>query len=221
MFRLIFVLFILLLFQGASIRKDEDWCKTMNKKSVDYIFNFQIKGDSAYLDSALVCTNIALEGCSNLKVVLSYRKLDILSKKRKFSDAIYFLKSFDNPLLADLPYYNNFLLYRYKAMDYHSKGDIVNRNKCLKAIMDEVQQFILLNNDKMDSLYHSEDIKNILQNPLHFAPIQYYYSKSILYGSDNIKRELDSLQSTKKINKEYINYMYVCMYNDFMDFVGY
>ena len=215
------LIFILLLYQCTSIKKDEDWCKKMNKKSVDYIFNFQIKGDSAFLDSALVCTNIALEACSDQKVVLTFRKLDILSKKRKFSDAVSFIKSLGNPLFADLPYYNNFLLNRYRAMNYQLKGDVLNRNNCLKNIMNEAQQFILLNNDKMDSLYRSNDINKILQNPLHFIPIQYYYSKSILYGSDSIKKEIDLLKRTKKINNEYINYMSVCINNDFMDFTGY
>lgn len=219
--RVFYILVILLICQCTSISKVDDYCKKLNQQSVDYIYNFQMEGDSTYLDSALVCINSALEKCKEQNELFIFRKLDVLSKKRDFSEAIYLVDSVNRPLFPRLPYYNAYLINRFKAMDYQLKGDLKNRNKCLKIITDDIQKFISLNEGKVDSLYHTTDIEEILRNPLHFTVIQFYYSKSIMQGSDFVMLELESLQSQKHINEDYFNLIGNTLKEDFMDFVGY
>lgn len=222
MVKIILLVVVLTFSQCAlSTKKDKDWCEKMNQKSADYIYNFQMSDNSAYLDSALVCVDKSLKECGEFKQILSFRKLDILSKKYDYQEAISFIKSFDNPLFKDLPYYNNYLLNRYKAMSQQFNGDIEKRDYYLKITIGDLEQFILQNEEEIDLMFNLTDVNDILGNPLHFVIPQYYYSKSILYGYDSVKIELDSLQKLKGGNSEYYDFILVCLENDFMDFVGY
>lgn len=216
--KLTYILLILLMFQCASVSRGDDWCKKIKQKSFDYIFNFQMKGDSAYLDSALVLVDSALVKCKDQKLLFSFRKIDVLSKKRDFSEAIWFVKSLDSTLYPGLPYYNDYLINRFNAMSYQIKGDLGNRDKYLKIIIAEVQKFISLDEGKVDSLYHTKDFNEILRNPLHISIIQYYYAKSILQGYDSVKLELDSLQSIKNINLDYFNHINDILKEDLLNY---
>lgn len=218
--KIIFILIFVSLCQCISQKKDIMSCEEMNKKSVDYILNFQINGDTTYLDSALTIINSALEKCSEQKIILSFRKLDVLAKKQDYPEAISFIKSLNKPIFIDLPYYNVYLLNRFKAMSYQLKGDTVGRNKCLRTNIQLLHQFLEKNKQKIYPMYE-EDLNNILQNPLHFAPIQFYYCKSLLSGYETVKLELDSLQKVTNINLEYVELIDTFLNHSFMDFVGY
>jgi hypothetical protein len=218
----IFVTF-LIIGKCNSTSENVDWCETINQKTMDYIYNFQMFEDTLYLDSALVFTDSALNNCESEKfnLTLTFRKLDILTKKQDYSGAISFVKSIDKPLISDLPYYNEYLVNRYKAMKNQSEGDMIARNSLIRTNINELQQFITKNRKKIDSLYHSESFDEILQNSLHFPPVQYYYNKSIIYGNDSIKAELDLLKMEKNINQKYVNFINNVLENDFLNFIGY
>lgn len=217
----LFIIVVLSFCQCVSDKKDDEWCKKMNQKSTDYIFNFQMSGDSVFLDSALYCTNEALKNCSEFNMLLSFRKLGILSIKRDFPQAISFINTFEGPMVIELPYYNNYLLNRFKAMNYQWEGDTLRRNIALKTIIVDIDGFVSQNKKGIDSLFNLKDIQDILKNPLHFAPVQYYYIKSILCGNKNVQTELDSLQKVKGGNSEYFEFISESLNNDFMYFVGY
>lgn len=206
---------------GFNTKKDMKWCENMNQKSADYVYKFQMSGNSIYLDSALVCVNNTLNECGKSNMLLSFRKLDILSKKHDYHQAISFVKSIDSPLFKELPYYNNYLLNRYEAMNQQFEGNIENRNHYLKIIIRDLEQFILQNEKQIDLMFNKVDMNDILANPLHFVIPQYYYCRSKLYGYNHVMIELDSLKESKGGNSEYYDFILVCLGNDFMDFTGY
>ena len=210
---------VLFLTQCASQKKDKNYCERINNTTADYVYKFQVGGDSIYLDSALFWINKALKRCEDQKILI-FRKLDILVKQYKFQEAIDMVRESPRPYFKALPYYNAYLENRFEAMNDQLKGDTTARNKNLGKSMRLVGNFIKRNKKEIDSLY-KENITNILQTPLHFAPIQYYYCKSLLYGNSIVMRELDSLQKEEGINKAYIEYIKTCMDVNFMDFAGY
>ncbi|MDA3865633.1 MAG: hypothetical protein PF489_02660 [Salinivirgaceae bacterium] len=225
MFKLFLItVFTIILYSCHSNKKnyDDDWCKKMEKISADCMFKYQINDDAKYLDSALFTTDKALRECSKQKVLFSFRKLDILSKQQDYTEAISFIKSMNEPIISELTYYNDYLENRYKAMYYQSKGNLTKRDSCLNLILLDMQSFIKKNNERIIDLLRSEDVNTILENSFAVVYIQYFYTKSILEGTENIKVELDSLQSSREINKEYVDFIYQqCVQNDFMDYVGF
>ena len=199
----IFFILLTTFIQCTSVQKKNIVsCQKMNQKSMDYLYSFQMSGDSTLLDSALIITNKALAGCEDLKLLLSFRKLDILSKKHDYLKALNFIKSLEDPLFKDLPYYNHYLQNRFRAMDFQAKGDLNKRNKYLKIITNNLNQFISSHQETIDSLAQLSNVDNILNNPFHFPLVQYFYCKSILYGYDSTKIELDALQKKKAIQEQ-------------------
>lgn len=220
--KLLFIIIVVLsLCQCVSGRKDDEWCKKMNQRSADYIFNFQMSKDSVFLDTALYCTEEALNSCIKLKKLLSFRKLGILSMRHDYPQAISFIETFEDPMIKELPYYNNYLLNRFKAMSYQWEGDTLKCNTVLRTTMINIGTFISQNSKSIDYLFNTNDLNEILKNPLHFALVQYYYIKSVLYGCAKVQVELDSLQKIRGGNPALYDFITTTMNADFMDFVGY
>ncbi len=206
----------------AQKREDSTWCKNISEKTIEYIFKFQINDDSLYLDSALVYTNKGLEKCNKYKILFSFRKLDILSKKKEYLQAISFIKSIEYPLIPELPYFNRYLLNRYKAMEYHLKKENIKRDNCLKIIISELDEYMNKNEEKLNSLLVLKDFKSILNNPEWITYTQYFYTKSILYGYPKTKLELDSCQNSLNGNKKLFEYIdNQCKENDFLNYFGF
>ena len=187
------------LFSKCDAQKKEDsiWCKNISQKTIEYIYEFQMSENSLYLDSALVYTNEALGKCNKNKILYSFRKLDILSKKNDYLQAISFLKSLNYPLISELPYFNGYLLNKLQAMEYHYKKEI-------------------------DSLLVLKNFNEILKNPQWITYTQYFYIKTMLYGYAKTKLEIDSCQNILNGNKEFFKFIdNQCKENDFLDFVGF
>lgn len=201
--------------------KKDDWCQDVVQKTSDYIYNYQMSDNMEYLDSALILTNKALGKCAEFDMLLKSRKLDILSKRREFNEAILYVKSFEKPYVNDLDYYNNYLIQRFTVMQYQFEGDTSKRNDCLKIIINTLGKYIERNKSELDTLILYEDVDEILKNPLSIPFIQYYYMRSALMGFDESKKELDTLLFNKKINEKFLDFIYqYSLDNDIMDFSG-
>lgn len=194
-------------------------CEEINKKSVQFINQYYIDNNKSYLDSALFYTNKGINNCRNYKNTLSLRKLSILSDQQRFSEAIQFVETFDKDMFSDLPYYQKLLINRFKAMYAIDKNDINKRDKYLERCVVMVEDYLLANKGKVDSLLKQPSIENILKNPLSTALTQYYYYKSV-NDYKNVKEELKEKKDKKGINSEFIEYLINYSQTDFMEFNG-
>ena len=212
-----------ILFSQCDTKKKKDIirCKNITEKTAKYIYQFQMTDDSLYLDSALTYTNKALKKCNEDKdkILFSFRKIDILSKKHDYLSAIRFIKSVNYSFVSDLPYYNDFLSNRFQAMEYHYKKKYIKRDSCLMIINKTLENFMKQNKEKIDSLVALKNINEILNNSLHLTYIQYFYTRSVLFGYKKTKSELDSCQKKINGNKKFYELIdYQCKENDFLDF---
>ena len=201
--------------------KKDDWCKSVAQTTDNYIYTYEISNNLKYLDSALILTNKAIEDCPGYIMLMNSRKLDILTKKQDFAEAISFIESFETPFLNGLDYYNNYLLKRFTAMQYQLEGDISRRNEYLKSIIEMLEKVIQENRTVLDTLILHENVDELLGNTLSIPYVQYYYIKSVLLGIDVVKNELDSLNQTTDINEEFLDFIYqYSLDNDIMNFSG-
>lgn len=223
-YHIIFFFALIIFFSQCNSQNEIDSvsCKNINKKTLDFIYNFQMYNDTIYLDSALVYTNFALEKCQKQKELFSFRKLDILSKKHDYLKAVLFIQSIDYPLISDLPYYNEYIENRFLAMNFHFKNEYLKRDSCLKIIINQLEEFMQQNKRKINSLIVLKDVNKIYKNSLSTTYTQYFYTKSILYGYRKTKLELDSCYNALNGNKEFFEFIdSQCKENDFLDFVGF
>ena len=194
-------------------------CQECNEKSYEFLNKFFINNDTLLLDSSSFYIHQAINNCKKYNKIIIFRELTILSLKHDYDKALLFIDKYVWEM-DDLPYYKSVLKKRFRAMKLQSKGNMIERNEYLKSTVSEIDEFIGLNKRKVDSLFKMKDIKDILNNPLHMAIIQDYYYKSLLYGPDSIKKELDSIQKSDDINKDFIEMLKDFMDEDFMVFNG-
>lgn len=166
---------------------------TLDYKSAEYIYLFQMESDTLYLDSAIVCIDIALESCleENLLNKLKIRKLGLLSEKKKYQEALEFInRSIDEDVLSGLPYYKRFLVNRFNAMYYQHTEDYHSRDSCLKAILFDIEDFLSRNERKVNQLKTQNDPIHFLENPLHIPLMQYYFYQSMLISNAQFETKL-------------------------------
>jgi hypothetical protein len=76
------------------------------------------------------------------------RKLHILAEQQKFSEAVNFLETFDKEMFSDLPYFQELLINRFKAMEAIKENDINKRNKYLQRCVTMIDNFGFVLNNK-------------------------------------------------------------------------
>ena len=219
--KLIVLLIVALFFYQCSSNKKytKVKCEEYNEKSYEFLNSFFIDNDTLLLDSSSFYVYQAINNCEEYNKIIIFRELTILSLKHDYDKALLFIDKYVWEM-DELPYYKSVLKKRFRAMELQSKGNMIERNKYLKSAVTEIDEFIVLNKTKVESLF-KKDIKDILINPLHMAIIQNYYYKSLLYGSESIKKELDSIQKSDDTNKDFIEMLKDFMDEDFMVFNGY
>ncbi len=194
-------------------------CDEINKKSALLINQYYVDNNNDYLDSAMYYIDKGINNCSNYKNILSLRKLSILAEQQNFSEAIKFVKTFDKEMFSDLPYYQELLVNRFKVMEAIKENDINTRDKYLVKCIVIIDNYLLTNKYKVDSLLQQPNVENILKNPLSTALTQYYYYKSINNSKDVLK-DLKEKKQDKNINNEFIDYLMDYLQTDFMEFNG-
>jgi hypothetical protein len=200
---------------GANGESNE--CEDNVINSMQCIVAFQMDNDVSHLDTALFYINEGFEKCEKYKFLFAIRKIGVYIDKHDFPSAITFTDSLDSQLFY-LPYYKNLLSHRCKAMEAQEKGDTLNRNAHIKNIVSETTVFMSQHREELDTLMQS---KSILQSGYSFAPIQFYYYRSLLEKPDKIKLEIDSLQQAINGNEEYFEMMRGFLNEDFMYFGGF
>lgn len=222
MTRLLLVLFSVLSFSQCDTiaKNNDDKCKEYNKKSTELINSFYMNEDSLYLDSALFYIEKGLEKCEEYESLFSLRKLSVLSLQQNYSEGLLFVKTFDEEMFSDLPYFKNLLLNRFKAMNSLSKGDTVERNSYLNYIIKDLKDFLNSHKKEIDSIYKLDNAQEILNSPYSTSIIQFYYYRSILEGDESIKKELNVLKDKESVNNDFLEVILTTLEHDFMVFMG-
>ncbi|MFV0290426.1 MAG: hypothetical protein ACK5IJ_05930, partial [Mangrovibacterium sp.] len=128
-------------------------------------------------------------------------------------------KTFDKEMFSDLPYYQELLINRFKVMEAIRENDINTRDRYLAKCVVIIDNYLLANKQKVDSLLKQPNIENILKNPLSTALTQYYYYKST-NNINGILKDLNKKKREKNINNEFIDYLIDYLQTDFMEFNG-
>jgi hypothetical protein len=197
-----------------------DWCEFVKKRSAELIYNFYNDNDTVHLDSALNQINEAIENCEKYSELLSYRKLSILSLKHEYQEALLFIKSTDDKKFNWSTYSKTILYKRFQAMQSQYHGNIIERNDYLDSIIKEIEVYIILNQQKIDSIFIIPNIEEILKDTLSTTIIQYYYYRSIMEGINTIEKELTLKQEKNEQNKDFFEVIKAYLQEDFMIFIG-
>lgn len=187
------------------------------EKTNELILDYYLADDSSKLDSALIYINEGIKNCKDHERLFSLRKLGILSLSHNFTDAVLFIEKSNNSVLIE----KNFLLNRFLAMQAHFAGDMGKRNAYLKAIILELDLFLATNDEEIKILLKLTDVNEILNSKFTTPLMQYYYYKSILEGSENIKAELNLQYKNKIISKELVDILTSTFDEDFLVFIGF
>ena len=210
------IMFCILLFYSSSAQEDA-FCEQYNTMSSELIFEFQMYGDTAKLDSALYYIEIAIPQCPKYEVLLVTRKLGVLSVKHNYDAGIAYIPSISDSLLDFYPYYKTILLKRFYAMKSLYEGDSIQRDQYVYFIIEDIAPFIIANQSRIDTLCKNDNISFILQNTLSFALSQYYYYRSIIEDKTTILNEMKLLKQ-KGYNAEYIELIEAICEEDFLIF---
>lgn len=194
-------------------------CDEINEKTTQLINQYYFDNNNEYLDSIMFYLDKGINKCDNCEKILSLRKLSILAEQQNFSEAIKFVKTFDKEMFSDLPYYQELLINRFKVMEAIRENDINTRDRYLAKCVVIIDNYLLANKQKVDSLLKQPNIENILKNPLSTALTQYYYYKST-NNINGILKDLNKKKREKNINNEFIDYLIDYLQTDFMEFNG-
>lgn len=207
------------LFQCSYSQKNEE-CDTANERSAYLYGKFYAVGDESYLDSALVCIDEGLKVCDKNENILSLRKLSILSVKRDYAVALKFIGTLNEELYSDLPYYQELLLGRFRAMKAIDEEEFSEKEIQLANCVRLLNDYLSDNRSRVDSLVSLKDFESILGDPLSTAWTQYFYYKSIADSYESVKQELIEMKTTGKANDQYLEYVIENLEADFMEFSG-
>lgn len=208
------ILFCILLYYNSSAQENA-FCEQYNTKSSELIFEFQMYGDTAKLDTALYYIEIAIPQCPKYEVLLVTRKLGVLSVKHNYDAGIAYIPSISDSLFDFYPYYKTVLLKRFYAMKSLYEGDSIQRDKYVHSIIEDITPFIIANQSKIDTLCKNDNISLILQNTFFFALSQYYYYRSIIEDKTTILNEMNLLKQ-KGYNAECIELIEAICEEDFL-----
>lgn len=195
-------------------------CDEYNELYNECIMKFYIDDNYAHLDTALMHLEIAILNCDSNNRLFSLRKLSVLSIKQEYDIALMFIDSFDNCFFKDLPYYKNVLKNRFMAMQFEYNNDSLRKDSCLNIALNNISLFLNENRTQIDSLLVLSDVDLILSNSLSTSFTQYYYYKSVIKGIDPTIKEIRDLQVKLEGNKDFFEYIEVCLEEDFMIFIG-
>lgn len=217
------ILPIVLLFSQcvSSLEKKDNICEKNIQRSSDLCTEYYMDNNSIHLDSALFYIDEVLGSCEEYDGFMQLRKLSILSMKQDYSNALLFIETFEENLYGNMPYFQNLLKNRFNAMKSQSEGDTVLRDYYLNFIIKELEEYISLNKEKVDSLLKLSNANKILESPLSSAVIQYYYYRSINEGIENVENELVSTQKSIGGNNEFFDIIMSSFQEDFMVFIGF
>jgi len=204
-------------------RQIDERCNLLNRQSAVFLTEFHFDNDSTYLDSALYVINQALEicDCEELRILLSFRKLAVLSLTRDYEQALQFIKLLENEEL-DLvlfPFSGNVLYRRFQAMQAQYLGNMTERNEHLRFIVNRIADYLMENRQEVDAIFTVSDATGVLKG-IGMAIIQYYYYRSVLEGVDVVTAELVLMQEKEGINKDVVEGIIVFLEADFMIFWG-
>jgi len=194
------LLFYLLSCATKQTMSETSDCILLKSEVSKYIMQYQLTNDTMALDSALLLIERGIHCCPNSDIVLKTRKIQALTFARKYEEAILFLKSIKNPLIENLPYYNDYLLHRLLAMQCLFQKDTLKYIEHLDETLVILESFKAKNQKELLSLYHLNREDSILSNPLILFVDSYYYCKFKRFGEDSIEKEIQLLEKKEQIN---------------------
>jgi hypothetical protein len=201
------------------------FCDSLDYKSAEYVYLYQMESDISYADSAIDEINTALSKCSDVSLQnkLKIRKLGLLATKEEYQEALEFInRSVGDEIIPGLTYYKGFLTYRFNAMHFQHTGNYSDRDSCLRLLTLDIEDFLKQNERKVSRLKKETAVKDLLKNPLHIPVMQYYYYQSILMGNAQFETKLKEEISKGRISNFF--YFQVLEFNesaDFMHFNGF
>ena len=207
---LILTLFCFLFFQlrcsserSQRLRiKEYERLISQGAKWVDSFF-MSLNPDSIYLDSALVYLNAAAKcECVERDIIL-YNKGFVYFHKRDYEKAIETIDSIDTEQFALM---ESIIIEKIKAKRAESCGNMIERDIHYNNIVEEIDRYLSLNQPVFDSIMRLPD-KAAIWKDSRFAGLHYLqiYHRAEIIGADRMNRELDSLQTKKSYNTDYID----------------
>lgn len=196
-------------------------CKEYNNYSADYYQKFYFKNDSAYLDSAMFVINEGLKNCEDYYNLMSLRKLSILALKKDYNEALQFINTFDSEKFSELPYYQDIMTLRFKAMQAQNNNNWEEKDKNLLKITQEINKYLKINHKSVDSICKINSLDKILSSPLSTAISQKYYYESELIGKDSVQNLIIMKEKGGEINSEFAMYLLDFLDEDFLCFIGF
>ena len=215
--------FLIVLSCSPQVKSTNKDCGTIEKKVTQLFYEYELTSDTAYLDSVWLYSNIAFTECKDSIFILKSKfwKLNVLQFKHKYFAAANYIDSIPINEIMRLPFYKDFLKYRFEAMGYNYKGDIIHRDSCLIMIDTMLSNFLDSHKKEIYSLLKERTVEQLFQEPLFRAFIAYYENRKFLYSCEKAKAELDSLYKILKLNNEEFYYTWIetfCYNTDFYNF---
>lgn len=207
----------------GNVNCEASCCDSCNELSALLYEQFYFTNDSSYLDSSLMVIDRALQECSdsNFHLILSMRKLSILSQKCEYGRAVSCIDSIGlKDKLSQYPYLQSIYHKRFLAMQYHKNEDYISQDSCLKLIVDELDTYISDNKESIDSLLGERDASSMEKSRFDLPMKQYFYYLTILKGKQEIDLVVDSLRQIGTYNFDYLEILRNIYDNDFMVFSG-
>ncbi len=160
--------------------------------------NYVVEKDTTFirLDSALRIIDTMMCDCRKYYAGLVSTKLQILSVKQEYIQALNFIRDLDEKEIY--PLNKLILLKRFEAIQAQSEGDIMKKNRLISEIVHHLKDNVLKDTTKINSILQIPDELEIMQHIESHDIIRLYYYRTQTEGVDKIQNELDSLQ--KAIN---------------------
>lgn len=217
---ILLALFLIQCNNSLKIKKETRKCDEYKIKYAECVFRFQINDDVRHLDTALTLINKGLKICNRDQSSFTLRKLVILSFKKEYDLAVYFIDSLDKKIFNYLPFYQKLLKKRFLAMKAQENNDYKLRNSYINSIIDDINKYLISKKSEINTLITQKDINKVLSNSNHIALIQYYYYKSIVNGKEKIEEEINNKQKETNGNEDFFDIIKSVLDEDFMIFRG-
>ena len=196
-------------------------CDSLLVVSSNFIYKYEVTMNEHFLDSARENTNNAIADCNNSPNLI-LQKLQIYSYQHQYDEAIKYLedKKDSLPYMPEMPFYWSNCKNRFYAMKYTYKGNLRMKKKYIRQIVKNIDGFLKVNQEALDSICINNDLTTITQNTLPWCLCYYYYYLGIIKDSCFIADKLYELKR-KGYNQYFIDFIKETDNGDFLIFSGY
>lgn len=211
---------ILLVVTSCGNKHAESICSEYNGKSSAFISKYYLDSLQANIDSALFYIDLGIKNCDEYSIQLTLRKLSVFALTKDFVSAIELIERADYEFFADLPYYNELLLYRFLAMKTKYEENDVESNSHITKCFVLLEDYLSHEQSEIINVRNLPSLEDIIGTPLGTVITQYYYYHSLKFGIEETEIRLGEMSINGEMNAEFAEYLIDVIRVDFMEFNG-